>query len=148
MIRSVKAAGFVKLADGRFFHPETGAYGRMLKRSFRVCRTSASIPADRRHTIRRSKNRSCKSNLEEIWEVSPGEGMAKLLRELARTATPKITDNADGNLIEKMGDLLRCAGINHAGRNRARGGVGRSRPSLKLLLGFAPASFRADSRVK
>lgn len=148
MRRSVKAAGFSELRDGRWFHAETGAYGRLLKRSFRICRSSASIPKDRRERIRRSANRGCKSNLEEIWEVSPGDGMAGLLRKLVTSAMPKITDHADGDMIEKMGDLLRCAGVNHAGRNRARGGVARTRPSLKLLLGWSPASFRADGRSK
>ena len=145
---SIKAAGYSELADGRWFHAETGAYGKLFKRSFRICRASASIPKDRRHRIRRSANRSCLSNLEEIWEISPGDGMAKVIRELVTSAMPKIGEYADASLIEKMGDLLRCAGINHAGRNRGRGGVARTRPSLKLLLGWSPESFRADAGDK
>ena len=147
MRRSLKAAGFTELKDGRWFHPATGAYGRLLKRSFRICRTSASIPGDRRHTIRRSKNRSCKSNLEEVWQVTPGAGMAKLIRKLVTEATPKIGEpKLTADLIERMSDRSNCASPAHI--QRARGGVARTRPSLKLLLGWSPKGFRADNGAK
>jgi hypothetical protein len=128
MRRSIKAAGFIELKDGRWFHSETGAYGRLLKRSFRICRASASIPEDRRHRIRRSKNRSCISNLEEVWQVTPGAGMAALLRKLVTEATPKIGEpKLTATLIERMSDRLRC-GSTPSEVNRSRGGVARSRP--------------------
>lgn len=148
MRRSLKAAGFSELKDGRWFHAATGAYGRLLKRSFRICRASASIPEDRRHTIRRSKNRSCLSNLEEVWEVSPGDGMAKLLRKLVTDATPKIGEpKLTAYLIDRMSDRSKC-GSNPAHINRGRGGTARTRPNLRSLLGWSPKSFRADTGAK
>jgi len=142
MRRSIKAAGFTELASGVWFHRETGAYGKLLKRSFRICRSRP-----RTRNGRDCCNRTARKPLEEVWQVTPGTGMAKLIRSLVHDALPRGTKGVDADLLEKMSSLLTCGGINRADRNRARGGVKRSRPSLKLLLGWAPDSPRpTDAR--
>jgi hypothetical protein len=138
MKRSIKAAGFFELKDRRgiFFHPETGAYGKLLKRSFRIC---CSRP--RKRNGKDATNRRSLKPLEEVWQVTPGAGMTKIIRELVKDAMPVGSAAITAELLERMSDRLRC-GSSPSHIQRARGGVGRTRPSFKAVAGWSPAKFR------
>jgi hypothetical protein len=139
MRRSIKAAGYVELKDkpGLFFHPEMGAWGKLMKRSFRIC-----FSRPRTRNGKPCANRGSRKPLEELYVITPGVGMAKLIRSLVKEAKTVTSGSVSPELLERMSDRLRC-GSNLPANNRS-GRLVTSLPTRKAFAGWSPATFRTD----
>jgi hypothetical protein len=141
MRRSINAAGFVEVKGGGFFHPPTGAHLRVEKELKLAIVERITSRKDGRVNKRDRVRRKATLPRETVEVVHAGKGMADRLRKALRDAFPKIKEVCP-KCLDTFSDRHRHSTPAHI--NRSRGGKARTRPGLKIALGWSPASFRAD----